>query len=309
VELELAPSSEPLGGRLDAQDGARPIGGVERRWVEDAPEAAGARHRRALPPAPREVGYAGRAMTQPEFGPPQGQPAVPVWGPPPAAPPGAPPGASKRPFDRRVDTFGIVVLITGGCGVLWSLFKIASAVLAGPLTQIYLAWLGNISPRAPVANMMGPASDFLARISAFETANGIVMLVCSAILAWFGLGVRRRAAGSFERVRKWSIAALVVLALSTIARVIITIPATLAYTAQIAARMPKTPGSPVDVGAITSSVTMVSTVMSVGLGVVMLAIAPIVLLVWSARLKAEADQGASAGAGRGFDGAARGALF
>jgi hypothetical protein len=202
---------------------------------------------------------------------------------------GAPPGAQATPFAKRLETFGTVCLALGAM----ELVNCVQRLMAPLYRNAMLTWQKSFMPTTPSGPSMDDVIDgarrFGQRIAPWEAARTVPFLVATVVLIWIAVRLRKGEIEALFAARRWTFAALGVVALSALLQVLVTIPATIEYQKEIVATMAPLPGgTPFDFGAFMSSFTVAISVISLILGVIFLSAWPIAVFVWSGKLLREA---------------------
>jgi len=222
------------------------------------------------------------------------QSAPPLWNSP---QPGAPPGGQASPFTKRCETLGNVALALGALELLSSVQR-----LLGPLFgKAILDFQRTIMPKTPhgpsMDDLMDAGKDLMAKVAIWEAVRAVPFLVATAVLIWIALRLRKAEPAALRAARTWSFAALGVVAVSTVLQVLVTIPATMEYQQAVVKMMTKVPAGPsappIDMGAMMSRVTMISSIIGLLAGVAFLSAWPIVLYVWAGKLQKDAPSAAT----------------
>jgi hypothetical protein len=223
--------------------------------------------------------------------------APPAWSELP--PPGAPAGRAPPSPAKRMATLGTVCLVLSILELLYCLQRLLSPLLTRSAFEMQKSLLRSL-PTAPPANpVMDAAADFMARIAVWEVTRTVPFIVATCFLLWIAIRLRRGDARALVTARTWMFFALAAVLVSALIQVLFTVPAAMDYERHLMAVMPAMPASsaaPFDVKAVTSAVTMVSTIVGLVGGTLFLSVWPVVLYVWAGRLIRDAAKAGESGA-------------
>jgi hypothetical protein len=206
---------------------------------------------------------------------------------------GSLPEAAPVPAKKRLEKIGLVCMILGLLEVLFSLLKVAGPITgtSGLETQkkIFESFpAGKGAP--PMSELFDAAADLVKKITMWEAGRGLLFLAASGYLVWIAIRLQRGEAQALHAARSWTWWALGVVALSAMVQVMVTVPATLEYTRRITSMLPMPPASssggapPFDVKKFMETITLISTIVSVGIGSIVMSIWPVALYVWAGKL-------------------------
>lgn len=217
------------------------------------------------------------------------QTSPPLWSP---SQPGAP-AAGGSPLAKRCETLGNVALALSALELLSCVQRLLSPLLGRAAMRWQKAFMPKM-PRGPsMDEMMDAGRELMDRIAVWEVVRTLPFLIATGVLIAIAVRLRRGDLGALAAARRWSAAALAVVALSAVIQVLVTIPATIDYTRAVVKTMPKLPagpsGPPFDMGAMMSNMTMISSILGLIGGVLFLSAWPIVLYVWAGRIERAAE--------------------
>jgi len=210
-------------------------------------------------------------------------PPPPLWNMP---SPGSPPGAAMPPSAKRVETFATVCLALSALELVYCVQRLLSPIF----TRSVLSWQKALTPKTrggpPMDEIMAAAQRFAQSIAIWESARAVPFLIATCALGWIALRLRKGETAALFAARRWTFAALGVVAISTLIQVLVTVPATMEYQKSLVGMMPvmKRGAAPFDVGALMSSVTLAATVIGLIVGAITFSAWPIAVYVWSGKL-------------------------
>lgn len=214
------------------------------------------------------------------------QHAPPLW---PQTSPGAQPGPHL--LTKRFETLGTVALVLSIGELLYCAWRLMSPLLSSAVLQAQRS-MAPTTAGVSMAKVTDAAQVFMVRIQLWEAVRTVPYLVATGVLLWIALRLRKGEEKALTAARIWSLGALGAVAISLVIQIVITVPATMEYQRAVVELMPGLPtggAAPFDVKAMTSSITMISSIIGVILGTMFLAAWPIVLYFWASKLGRDAE--------------------
>lgn len=210
------------------------------------------------------------------------QPAPPIWNQP-------SPGALVDPtaLARRCELLGTTCLVLSIGELLYCFWRLLSPLLNRSILEAQHRMMPTTTGGVPMAKINEAAQSFTEQIQLWEVLRTLPFLVATAFLLWIALRIRKGEQKALVAAKAWALWALGAVVVSLLIQIVITVPATIAYQRAVVDLIPMAPAgaaTPLDVKTMASSITIVSMVVGLVMGMGFMAAWPIALYFWASRL-------------------------